>query len=408
MAAPLDTLGFYRGNQPPSRRLAQRDQPVQQAMEAPDTYIPDAALVRAVNVSLLLGMPLLLTGDPGVGKTRLATHLAQMQRAPLERFVVTSTATARDLLYSFDELARMRAVYREEGEPDLRRYLRFNALGSAILRACGPDAPLEEIVTSAPESASVAAGAESRNGVPAAESLSPVWRRLGIRRERNAPMPCVRDVFDFGQDERRAERNGADPRNPTVVLIDEIDKAPRELPNDLLTELDRFEFAIPELGLRVVPPAEAARPVLVITSNRETSLPDPFLRRCCYHHIGFPDPETLQLIVDGHMDRLLGNEASARPEPARTRLRQEARGAAMFLRETQRLLRPPGLAEIIQWQILLETRLLPQIPEGGLTDPALQPEIDGTLGVLLKTPEDLAVGREAMQHYLGRLRPAVA
>jgi MoxR-like ATPase len=74
-------------------------------------YLPDEALARAVNVALLLSMPLLLTGEPGVGKTRLASHLAQIHRAPFESYSVTSLSNARDLLYGFDELRRMRDAF---------------------------------------------------------------------------------------------------------------------------------------------------------------------------------------------------------------------------------------------------------------------------------------------------------
>jgi MoxR-like ATPase len=104
----------------------------------------------------------------------------------------------------------------------------------------------------------------------------------------------------LGEAIRSAERR--------VVLIDEVDKAPRDFPNDLLDEIDRMEFRVPELGVAY---QASARPIVVITSNSERQLPDPFLRRCVFHRIDFPTGERLQAILAerlGHLklaDRLL-------------------------------------------------------------------------------------------------------
>jgi MoxR-like ATPase len=392
-----DPFGFYRGLDEPTRPLADRDPPVQQVLESTGTYIPDESLMRAVNVALLLGMPLLLTGDPGVGKTRLASHLAEMHRAPFEKFVVTSTAIARDLLYAFDDLARMRDAYRDRSATyDLRRYLRFNALGTAILRACEPRTPLQEIAVGA-------AVADQIEG-----DTSPLWLRLGQSRPRDAPPPMVGDLFDLATDAGRLARREFDQGKPTVVLIDEIDKAPRELPNDLLTEFDRFEFDIPELGLRVTPPGGTPRPVLIVTSNRETALPDPFLRRCCYHHIGFPDDEMLARIVDGHLAALgRGDRFTGFASGRQSGFRAEARAFARELREPGRLVRPPGLAEIIEWHVLVETRLLPALRGvSRFTDPAFRAVLPATLSVMLKTPEDLEAGLALLRERF--FEPALA
>jgi MoxR-like ATPase len=89
---------------------------------------------------------------------------------------------------------------------------------------------------------------------------------------------------------------------PRVVLIDEVDKAPRDFPNDLLDEIDRMEFRVPELAVAF---KAAYRPIVVITSNSERQLPDPFLRRCVFHRIDFPDGPQLQSILKerlGHLD----------------------------------------------------------------------------------------------------------
>lgn len=80
-------------------------------------------------------------------------------------------------------------------------------------------------------------------------------------------------------------------------MIDEIDKAPRDVPNDLLEEFDRMSFSIPEFDLRVHSPKGAPHPVVIVTSNSEKSLPDAFLRRCAYHHIEFPKGDALREII---------------------------------------------------------------------------------------------------------------
>lgn len=149
-----------------------------------------------------------------------------------------------------------------------------------------------------------------------------------------------------------------------VLLIDEIDKADLEFPNDLLWELDRMEFYIPETGRTV---RAKRRPIVIITSNAEKELPDAFLRRCIFHYIAFPQPEMMERIVRAHypaLDQTLVEQA----------LEQFYR-----LRELD-LQKKPSTSELLDWVQALSI--------GGV-DPQLLKTTLPFSGVLLKKPEDL-------------------
>jgi MoxR-like ATPase len=123
-----------------------------------------------------------------------------------------------------------------------------------------------------------------------------------------------------------------------VLLIDEIDKADIEFPNDLLLELDRMEFHVYETGETV---RAERRPIVVITSNNEKELPDAFLRRCFFHYIRFPDGETMKAIVDAHYPGL------------KPRLIEEALRQFFAVRETPGLKKKPTTSELLDWIKLL-------------------------------------------------------
>ena len=125
-----------------------------------------------------------------------------------------------------------------------------------------------------------------------------------------------------------------------VVVIDEIDKAPRDFPNDLLDEIDRMEFHVPELGLRY---KAAERPVVIITSNSERQLPDPFLRRCVFHRIEFPEKTRLQQILVQRLGHL------KLPE----RLIESAIRRFEEIRALPGLEKKPATAELIAWTKVL-------------------------------------------------------
>ena len=123
-----------------------------------------------------------------------------------------------------------------------------------------------------------------------------------------------------------------------VLLIDEIDKADIEFPNDLLQELDKMEFHVYETGETI---KARHRPIVIITSNNEKELPDAFLRRCFFHYIAFPDIDTLQQIVDVHYPGI------------KKRLVQEALTQFYEIRDTQGLKKKPSTSEALDWIRLL-------------------------------------------------------
>ncbi|MBA3538916.1 MAG: MoxR family ATPase [Deltaproteobacteria bacterium] len=228
-------------------------------------YVLSEQLATTVNVSLALDQPLLVTGEPGCGKTALAWAVAAQLGCKVLEFHTKSTSVARDLLYQIDSLRRFHdASTGDAAARDPSKYLAYRALGEAI--------------------------------------RSPVT---------------------------------------TVVLIDEIDKAPRDFPNDLLNELDRMEFAVPEVD----PPLHfraKAKHFVLITSNSERRLPMPFLRRCVYAHVDFPDAATLAKIVDLHC----GAPATSFAALAVERF--------LELRATDGLVKAPATGELISWVRVLQ------------------------------------------------------
>lgn len=214
---PFELLNPADRNPARRQQLAERNWPetLGSHRQAARHYQPDPDLVDTINVALAVGAPLLLTGEPGTGKTQVAHYLAWYFDVEKNFFplYVRSTTTAEDLLYRFDAVAYLHAA----NDPENRGF----KLDKANFIDPGP-----------------------------------LWKAY-------------------------------EADDPAVVLIDEIDKAPRDFPNDLLNVLDQHEFAVPELNRTIR--RRGLPPVVVITSNSERRLPEPFLRRCVFHHIEFTE-----------------------------------------------------------------------------------------------------------------------
>jgi MoxR-like ATPase len=230
----------YRGKIQPESGLYY--EPIQQKI-----YPYDAGdeLIEVVNLAIELGMPLLLEGEPGCGKSRLAHALVyefnyRQESNPIKYYewIVQSTSKAEDSLYQYDYIGRLQA-----------------AQISGILRQ-------KEIEESSSEQKNPAT---SKDWV----DLQPLGK-----------------AFEQSQDKQEQ----------SVVLIDEIDKADRDFPNDLLLAIESRRFFIKETR-DLIQANEQAFPLIIITSNQEKNLPNAFLRRCIYHYIELPNQERLRKIL---------------------------------------------------------------------------------------------------------------
>jgi MoxR-like ATPase len=317
---------FYHGEGTQADHPVTLPQARNKELTNPEHYRADPGLRDACNVALYLRQPLLLTGEPGTGKTQFAHSLAWELRLgetpnfePL-RFETKSTSTARDLFYTYDAIGRFHDVQSMEGKaPPILDYLTYHALGKAILLSNDP--------------------------------------------------ADVAGCLNFPH---------TTPRQ-SVVLIDEVDKAPRDFPNDILNELDRSFFRIPELDGAEIPANPQLAPIVIITSNSERDLPDAFLRRCIYYHIPFPTTDTLREIVVSRLDAYLGQSDA---------FLDDALSLFKHLREQRSLRKKPATAELLGW--ILTLRELGKGEKGDkidnpLTNLAL---VERTLSTLVKTKED--------------------
>ena len=181
--------------------------------------------------------------------------------------------------------------------------------------------------------------------------------------------PKVHDIANYIQRGKLWEAFSSELQ--PVLLIDEIDKADIEFPNDLLQELDRMEFYVYETKELV---KAVHRPIIIITSNNEKELPDAFLRRCFFHYIRFPDKKTMQRIVEVHYPGLKGE------------LLKEALETFFDLRDVPGLKKKPSTSELLDWVKLLVAEDVP--PEALRTDDSHK-SIPPLYGALLKNEQDV-------------------
>lgn len=270
-------------------------------------FVPSESMLTAINVAVAIGEPLLITGEPGTGKTQTAYYVAyKLGIEPVIHFQVKSDTSAHDLLYHFDAV----------------RYFH-----DANLRQSNDGSPLSLEKTNYVE--------------PRA-----MWQAFTAAAERNTP--CV-------------------------LLIDEIDKAPRDFPNDLLHELDKMEFTVVETGQLVTAPRNLA-PIVLITSNSERRLPEAFLRRCVYHHIRFDD-----MLAKKAIESRLSEYSNLSTDFI-------AMALDRFLRLRERSMRKlPSTSELLVWLRVLSLAT-------GTYPPQLEHELNKLpfLEVLIKDRQDLA------------------
>jgi MoxR-like ATPase len=265
-----------------------------------DTYVISAGLRDSVNVSIALGRPLVVKGEPGTGKTLLAHAIAKGLDKKLYIWNIKSTTKAQEGLYVYDTVKRLNdARFGDRDVSDISQYIRLGKLGEAF---------------AAPEQ--------------------------------------------------------------VVLIIDEIDKAELEFPNDLLNELDEMSFYIPETGETIT---ARHRPIVIITSNSEKELPDPFLRRCVFHYIEFPDQQLMEEIVGVHFPDI------------EARLLREALKKFYWIRQFDLLRKKPSTSELLDW--------LQALVIGGVASAKIEKELP-FVGTLLKKKEDQdLVNNSADPHY---------
>ncbi len=339
-------------------------------------YIADDGLADALNVALVLGQPLLLTGEPGTGKTQFAysaTYWLGFNK--LIRFNVKSTTQERDFFYYIDEVRR----FRDAQLLNLSGKQNDSQSSEAMRTSSSASGPQDGRQSDEPETDPL----DIRNYM----TLGPLGEAI-LRANESGAFPQL-----VPPDNHRAKER-------SIVLIDEIDKAPRDVPNDLLNEFENMEFEVQELAT-TIRADQAMRPVLIITSNSERNLPDAFLRRCIYYNIPFPGDE---------VDVAEGSKASAQEEAllriVSARLPEisqdstwltEALQVLRRLRERGRgVQKRPGTAELLSWLLVLHARNDVQ-PKTSLKE---SPELfEATLPILMKNKADADIAWRIFNAY---------
>lgn len=224
------------------------------------SYQPSNSLISVLQMAISLGRPLLLAGKPGVGKTQFAhwvadQHIENFNKNVLQ-FNTKSTSVFADLFYEYDAVSHFRDAninnsLRANQTKSAADYITLTALGFAVLCAKGKDDEDDE-------------------------ELNKIIQ----------------------QSKQKLKISTTDLTEKSVVLIDEIDKAPRDFPNDLLYEIENLSFTIKEINKTIkLNDKEKENVVIILTSNDEKNLPDAFLRRCLFYYIDFPSEPELKAIV---------------------------------------------------------------------------------------------------------------
>lgn len=273
-------------------------------------YFACSDLADAVNTAIFLRQPLLIMGEPGTGKTQLAHSVAWEFDLPLHKFNTKMNSAGHDLFYHYDSVLHFHDAHTLGKEYPPSKYIQYAALGKAILFSNPPD-----------------------------------------------------KVAGFLPEKLREKHREA---TQSVVLIDEVDKAPRDFPNDILAETERLSFEVLETDWEITSEPEL-RPIVIFTSNQERNLPEAFLRRCIFYYIPFPDEADLRRIVSR---RLSGDHDAS---------------IAKFLeiRQDERLVKKPATAELISWLRVLDRNGIGQAEVKAASD-----RLRRTYSVLLKTKED--------------------
>ncbi len=309
-------------------------------------YILQPALSNAVKVAMYLQQPLLITGKPGTGKTRLAEKLAGDLAQEFGTFLPfplvfnTKTISAyTDLLYQYDALGHFHRANitdpeqaKKMGSADVYRFIQLNAMGQAIMLSTG--------------------------------AFRGAYKNMRL-------------LDDFLKKNPEVEKN----KQPlgTVVLIDEVDKAPRDFTNDLLNELDRFEFTVREDENTTYEKGKG-NIFVIITSNSEKGLPDAFLRRCVFYHIDPPGDEFFREIIVQKLTPAMGTENSL----VTNALIDDYLEVFKQIRECTSK-KEPSTAELINWLFYLRPHILLGRKFSDIDLSAQR----ASYGILAKTSEDL-------------------
>ena len=313
----------------------------------PEGYRADPGLVDAVNVAIMLGQPLLLTGEPGTGKTQLAYYLAwELGDLQTHKFETKSTSTATDIFYTYDAIRRFQdAQSQDVPARPTQHYISYNALGRAILY--------------------------SHN----------VNDLIGDDNEARKPVSWY-----FADPKKHPGKQRS------VVLIDEIDKAPRDVPNDLLNEIDRMYFRVPELDNRQLSANPGLLPIVILTSNSEKDLPPAFLRRCVFYNIPFPKKERMTALLLERMGKL--------KEKGINRVFFDTAVDVFYRMRDKGFRKEPATAELLDWVAALHN-MAP-----GLKNPLLeQPELaQKTLSSLIKNTADTRDATEILKSWQESLK----